>query len=72
MKKLTDAEICCVSGGGDLRQPIDNPKSEIGNLINEVAQALNDLGGWLGRKAYDLTHPTPQRTQEVVVDPCKK
>jgi hypothetical protein len=56
MKMLTNEEIDQVSGGGDLRQPIDNPQTDTSRLINEVAQAINDLGNWLGAAVFDLTH----------------
>lgn len=57
MKQLNINVLDQVSGAGDLRQPVDNPQSEAGKTINDVAQVINDLGGWIGRTVYDWLNP---------------
>jgi hypothetical protein len=57
MNELTMQEIEFVSGGaGTLKRPVENPESELGKQINDIAGALNDLGRYLGGKIYDWTH----------------
>jgi len=56
MQSLDAVEIDEVSGGGTLHDPITNPQSEIGKLINDIAGMLNEFGSWLGGEIYDLTH----------------
>lgn len=57
MKSLSNEMIELVGGAGDLRKPVDNPQSELGQKINDVAQVLNDFGGWVGRTIYDIMNP---------------
>lgn len=71
MKTLSEQEIRQVSGGGDLRRPVDNPESEYGKFLNDAAQVLHDFGSWLGRKAAEITHPELKRVAEQVTE-CKK
>lgn len=57
MKTLSFEMLENVVGAGDLRKPVDNPQSEAGKTINDVAQVLNDFGGWVGRTLYDIMNP---------------
>lgn len=54
MRELDQSEIFLVDGAGTLREPIEDPQSEPGKAINDVAKGLNDFGSWLGGKIYDL------------------
>ena len=53
MRELTQNEILAISGGASLAQPIDNPQSELGKSIDDVAQLCNNFGTWLGGAIYD-------------------
>lgn len=56
MRELTQNEILAISGGSSLANPIDNPQSELGKSIDDVAQMCDSLGTWLGGAIYDATH----------------
>lgn len=56
MRELNANEICLVDGAGTLREPIENPQSELGKAVNDVARGLNDFGSWLGGAIYDLVN----------------
>ncbi len=63
MRELMLSEIECISGGGKeaevesgtLAKPFRGD-SEKGKWGNDIAGALNALGGWIGRSIWDMTH----------------
>lgn len=72
METLNAAEINVVAGGGDLRKPVDDPKSMVGQVVNEAAQVANDFGKWLGSELYDLINPDPgEKKSQEVPEPCR-
>lgn len=56
MHVIEIAEMNIVSGGASLAQPIDNPQSELGKSIDDVAQLCNNFGTWLGGAIYEAVH----------------
>ena len=49
-------EIDQVAAAGTLHDPITNPQSEFGKMINDIAGGLNEFGSWLGIETYDFFH----------------
>jgi hypothetical protein len=73
METLNRAEIASVAGAGDLRRPVDDPKSNAAQMVNEAAQVLNDFGKWLGGEIYDLINSEPKgKKSEELPEQCKK
>ena len=56
MITLSQSEVRNVSGGASLAHPIDNPQSQLGKTIDDVAQLCNTFGNWLGGEIYNATH----------------
>lgn len=58
MQELNLGEIEMVSGGGERRRfdLVPNAQSEWGNIANDVANGLGELGSSIGIGLYDLLH----------------
>ena len=59
MRDLSSMEISNIFGAGTLAEPITNPGSEWGRMVNDAARGLNDFGHWLGGAIADIKDSIP-------------